>query len=203
MSTNFSATDFPLNSAACTRNVTSGNAGRLAPHAASTGLPPAGQHTSVQSARARWARSARASDKLCTLASTPTLLPAGIVSVIHDLGSSTPGCPPRISVHSGPNSCSACRKYRPSVHSSAASAVTRAVPALPVKPLSHMRRSKQVGTYSLKCGSCDGTRNASTPEAAIAPRSAASLGSAATALRGAVFTSASLIALERTVIAPP
>ena len=42
-----------------------------------------------------------------------------------------------------------CRKYRPSVQRAAASVVTTAVPAEPVKPEMKCRRSSQEGAYSL------------------------------------------------------
>jgi hypothetical protein len=62
--------------------------------------------------------------------------------------------------------------------------VTTAVPAEPVKPLIHARRSKHVGTYSEKCGSCDGTTNASTEAAAMRARSAASFAQPSPAMAG-------------------
>ena len=57
--------------------------------------------------------------------------------------------------------------------------MTRAVPADPVNPLTNARRSKHVGTYSLKWGSWEGTRKASTPAAFMAARRDASFESGA------------------------
>lgn len=70
------------------------------------------------------------------------------------------------------------------------------MPALPVKPLMNILRSKHVGTYSLKWGSCEGTRNASTPAAFIAARMATSFGSEAMAVVVEPSTSTSLAALD-------
>ena len=64
-----------------------------------------------------------------------------------------------------------CKKYRPSVHISAFEAVTSAVPADPVKPVSHSLLLSWSATYSLWCASCVSTRYAETPRCCMISRS--------------------------------
>ena len=154
--------------------------GRAEPHAASTGLrgapgaaPPTATTTMPPRAHAR--STSRASATACSVASKPTRAPAGSCpDPSHSSNDGTPGSPLRRSVHSPDSSRAACKKYRPSVHSSARDAVTSAVPADPVNPLTHSRRLSQSATYSESCASCVGTSSASSPAAAISERTLAS-----------------------------
>ena len=134
--------------------------GRRTPHARST------RFCGTSSSGARpFSRHSASYDSETSVGSTPTGPPsAAACAATHSSRSGTPGSCDFISVHSVPFSCSAAwTKYRPSVHSSAASAVTSAVPAEPVKPVSHERRLSASSTYSDECASVDGTRYAPSP----------------------------------------
>ena len=76
------------------------------------------------------------------------------------------------------------------------------MPAEPVKPLIHARRSKHVGTYSEKCGSCDGTTNASTEAAAMRARSAASFAQPPPAMTDAAVGVSSSASAATTAVSP-
>lgn len=67
-----------------------------------------------------------------------------------------------------------CRKYRPSVHMRAFDEVTSAVPADPVKPVSHSLLLSWSATYSLWWASCVSTRYAESPCSCITSRSRSS-----------------------------
>jgi len=104
-------------------------------------------HPAASSAR----RSFLAPSTVCSAGSIPTRAPLGRLAASHSGGSATPASPDRMSVHSSRLSCfSACRKYRPSVQRRAPCArVTTAVPAEPVKRVSHSRRPSEGAGYSL------------------------------------------------------
>ena len=69
--------------------------------------------------------------------------------------------------------CSACKKYRPSVHRCASSAITSSDPADPVNPEKNARVLKYAPTYSEPWKSSVTIRQASTLELSIFRRSAA------------------------------
>mmetsp|Transcript_4120 Transcript_4120/g.13573 ORF Transcript_4120/g.13573 Transcript_4120/m.13573 type:complete len:327 (+) Transcript_4120:1397-2377(+) len=129
--------------------------GRAAPHAASTRLVSMSDRGSGRAAAQSAAR-----EMVTRVGSTPTgpgRLGASLAS--HSSTSGTPGSFSFINTHSVPASClAACTKYRPSVHRSAWVGVTSAVPADPVKPVSHSLRWSSLATYSEECASPDGTR---------------------------------------------
>lgn len=79
--------------------------------------------------------------------SAPTLEFSGSTSMSHSIIWGTPAWPIRISSQLHESCMSACRKYRPSVHSAAPhSLVTTATPSLPEKPEMYVyRRSRFAG----------------------------------------------------------
>ena len=108
-------------------------------------------------ARVRAIRRARRMPR--TAGSTPTAASRGRVFARCASMVGTSFSPTGNSRSPVPRSCRrAWRWYRPSVHRPPPSSPTTTSPAEPVNPLAHSRRAQCSGTYSLWCGSLDGTR---------------------------------------------
>ena len=133
-------TSSPAYSKGWTRTAPRGSAGRAAPHTLSTKFPGF-TATSSRPPPVSVSASFFAFSAVWSMGSIPTRPAGPRCSFRKSPMSGVSARPARISCHSGPSSCSACRKYRPSVHSSAESLVTTAVPALPVNPERNSRRA--------------------------------------------------------------
>ena len=144
-----------------------GAAGRSRPQIRSTGLAPSGLSLMPLGFSALTRSSIAAA--VCSLGSKPTTPPAFRCLASHSSSLACGICRTskvRVSTCAG-----ACTTYRPSTKRAAAARPTTASPAEPEKPVSHLSRSAERGTYSPWCSSARGTSTASSPAFAIRRRS--------------------------------
>ncbi len=109
--------------------------------------------------------------------------------------------PSRLPVIPSDGQNSPCRWYRPSVQSSALATVTTTVPAEPSNPERKARRQKCTAGYSDKCGSPDGTMNASTPRLASSSRTCPSAATRCAVVAPAMVEAAAEVVLVLTAAA--